>query len=131
MPPGSVKRVMYMYNYVFNRAEPLLLLNELLIEAMAGVAARSAAAFRLKALPSTRGGTLRPGKDTPLWNELRAQIRPYLRRRGTQAQLGRILGMPRQRVNEYITRGRCMPDAERTLQLIAWLISARAGARPT
>ncbi len=35
--------------------------------------------------------------------------------------LGRLLGLPRQRVHEFIVgRGR-MPDAERTLLLMEWL----------
>jgi hypothetical protein len=77
------------------------------------------------------GRTLRPGNETPLWNTLREQVRPYLRNYGQQANLGRVLGLPRQRINAFITSGRQMPDAERTLQLMAWLIAARSGRRPT
>lgn len=73
------------------------------------------------------GRTLRPGKDTPLWNELRRQLRPHLRRYGTQVNLGRLLGLPRQRINAFVTGGGQMPDAERTLQLIAWLMAVRSG----
>lgn len=75
------------------------------------------------------GATLRPGKHTPLWNELRAQLRPHLYKRGQQANLGRLLGLPRQRINAFVTGGGQMPDAERTLQLLAWLMAVRDGRR--
>ena len=89
-------------------------------------------AFRIEKQRSRRGGkTLRPGPSTPLWNELRRQLRPYLRKYGYQANLGRLLGLPRQRVNAFVTGGGEMPDAERTLQLIAWLIAVRKGLRPS
>lgn len=78
-----------------------------------------------------RGGlTLRPGEDTPLWNELRRQLRPYVREYGMQAKLGRVIGLPRQRINAFLTRGTEMPDAERTLQLLAWLVAVRNGRQP-
>jgi hypothetical protein len=74
-----------------------------------------------------QGATLRPGKDTPLWNALVAEVRPHLRRHGTQVNLGRLLGLDRQTIHTYfITRTR-MPDAERTLQLLTWLIAVRKG----
>ena len=78
-----------------------------------------------------RGGeTLRPGADTPLWNALVAEARPWLARRGEQALLARLLGVPRQRVHDFVVgRGR-MPDAERTLLLLEWLAARRKGVRP-
>lgn len=64
---------------------------------------------------------LRPGPDTPLWNELVRQILPYLRRRGSKAQLARLLAVPRQRLQAcFKARYACL-DAERTLQLVGWL----------
>ena len=79
-----------------------------------------------------RGGTtLHPGPDTPLWNELRAQLQPHLTKYGEQASLARLLNLPRQRVNEFVTGGGKMPDAERTLQLIAWLIAVQQNRRPS
>ena len=55
----------------------------------------SAEAYRIESRPRGRPGkTLRPGKQTPLWNELRRQLRPHLRRYGTQVNLGRLLGCP-------------------------------------
>lgn len=90
-------------------------------------------AFRLELRhkPAPGGRTLRPGANTPLWNQLRAQLRPHLRKYGQQANLARMLGLPRQQVNSFVTRGGRMPDAERTLQLMIWLALVRAQKRPS
>jgi hypothetical protein len=88
--------------------------------------------FRVEKRPRGRGGkTLRPGAKTPLWNELRRQLRPHLKKYGDQVNLGRLLGLPRQRVNAFVTGGGEMPDAERTLQMLVWLIAVRRGPRPS
>lgn len=73
------------------------------------------------------GATLRPGKHTPLWNRMRTELRAWVRKRGDQVKLARVLGLPRQQVNAFLTRGSRMPDAERTLMILAWLAAARAG----
>ena len=73
------------------------------------------------------GVTLRPGNGTPLWNDLRTAVRASTTAYGDQAQLARILGLPRQRVNSYLTGGGQMPDAERTLMMLGWLAAKRAG----
>lgn len=112
------------------RFELPLKLAELIFEAATEMAEHSRKAYRIRHRRIGRGVTLRPGKETPLWNELRAQLRPHLFRRGEQANLGRVLGLPRQRVNAFVTAGTQMPDAERTLQLLAWLMVARRGKRP-
>jgi hypothetical protein len=104
-------------------------LGELLILFAETVAKKAHQAYRI-GRNAQKGATLRPGKDTPLWNELRAQLRPHLRKRGAQANLGRLLGLPRQRVHTFFTDGSQMPDAERTLQLLAWLTAAHQGKRP-
>ena len=88
-------------------------------------------AFRITRRRSRTGATLRPGRETPLWNELRAQLRPRLLKYGQQVNLGRMLGLPRQRINAFVTGGGEMPDAERTLQLLAWLMATNQGKRPT
>jgi hypothetical protein len=89
-------------------------------------------AFRIE--PPRRGGrggrTLRPGRETPFWNALRAHLRPHLRKYGSQVNLGRLLGLPRQRINAFVTGGGQMPDAERTLQLLYWLHRVRQGRPP-
>ncbi|PTX91798.1 hypothetical protein [Opitutus sp. ER46] len=90
---------------------------------------RRAGAVRTEGAPGAgrRGRTLRPGEGTPLWNALRRRLGAELRF-GDQARLARMLGLPRQRVNEFLTGGRQMPDAERALQLLA-AVSALAAER--
>lgn len=101
-------------------------------EAAEEMVAHLSKSFRVENRQRGRGGkTLRPGPVTPLWNELRSQLRPLLKKYGHQANLGRLLGLPRQRVNAFVTGGGEMPDAERTLQLLAWLIAVRRGPRPS
>jgi hypothetical protein len=106
---------------------------EFVISQAEAMAAQVAGAFQVPARRRGRkgGGTLRPGSETPLWNALRRRIRPHLLRYGQQANLGRLLGLPRQRINAFVTGGGEMPDAERTLQLLVWLAAVRQGRRPT
>ena len=66
------------------------------------------------------GITLRPGPDTVLWNAVFAQLAPYVNRYGNQAKLGRVLGVPRQRIHAYFVACTQMPDAERLLILLTW-----------
>jgi hypothetical protein len=68
-----------------------------------------------------RGGTLRPGPETPLWNALAATVRPHLRRYGAKSNLGRMLAVSPQRVHLYFKANSAMPDAEQVLQLLVWL----------
>ena len=68
-----------------------------------------------------RGSTLRPGPDTPLWNELVAETRALLKKYGAKANLARELGVPRQRLHQYLMERSAGPDAERTLLLLAWV----------
>ncbi len=81
-------------------------------------------------VPRRRGGTLRPGLDTPCWNALRTAVKPHLKRRGSRALLAHYLGVAPGRVYEFFTKNSAMPDAERTLMLMQWLASVRAGNRP-
>lgn len=68
------------------------------------------------------GRTLRPGPDTPLWNELARLAGSQVGRHyGDKAALGRILGVPRQRIHDYLVAPRSIPDAERVLELLVWL----------
>ena len=105
------------------------MLGELILEAAARTARHASRAFRISRR-ARRGATLRPGRDPPLWNELCDQLRPHLTKYGQQANLARLLGLPRQQVNAYVTGGSRMPDAERTLQLLVWLRAVRHGRRP-
>ena len=74
-----------------------------------------------------RGRTLRPGGQTPLWNELAGSVRATLTTYGDKAKLGRFLGVPRQRIDEYLRGRSIMPDAERTLLLLHWLDAKKRG----
>jgi hypothetical protein len=78
-----------------------------------------------------RGQTLKPGLETPLWNELSRAVRIRLERYGEKARLGRMLGLPRQRVHELLMSRRHLPDAERTLLLLVWLHSRQHGRKLT
>lgn len=96
-----------------------------------GEAAVKGARALAAALPSRkrpkRGETLKPGVDTPMWNALAAAVEAQLKHRGERVRLARLLGWPRQRVTELM-RGRArLPDAERTLLLLAWLHARRHG----
>ncbi|HVU23267.1 MAG TPA: hypothetical protein VHE13_04020 [Opitutus sp.] len=73
------------------------------------------------------GGTLTPGPETPLWNELAADCAAYLAKRGDKARLARVLGLPRQRVHQLLVARSACADAERTLQLLLWLARQRQG----
>ena len=74
-----------------------------------------------------RGATVRPGPDTPLWNELAGETRRLIKKRGEKVNLGRFLGVPRQRVHQYLMEKSAGPDAERTLRLLLWVRARRAG----
>jgi hypothetical protein len=73
------------------------------------------------------GETLKPGIDTPMWNELCRAVESRLTRYGEQARLARVLGLPRQRVHEMIRARRHVPDGERVLLLLAWLHARNSG----
>jgi hypothetical protein len=95
-------------------------LADALVDAVLHLAASTAHLSLYSRAQTQRSRTLRPGAETPLWNELARQLRPHLRVYGNQAKLGRILGVPRQRVHEWLKSGHQLPDAERTLRLILW-----------
>lgn len=97
-----------------------------LMEAAVKSAARAAKGAQRLTRPR-RGLTLKPGVDTPLWNELASAVKTQLARRGEKAKLARILGVPRQRVYDLINKRSALPDAERTLLLLAWLHARNHG----
>lgn len=108
---------------------------QLVLPAMLSVALVDAAVATMKATArittdrrrTRRGQTLKPGLNTPLWNELSKAVRVRLRRYGEKARLGRLLGLPRQRVHELLMSRRHLPDAERTLLLLVWLHAHQQG----
>ncbi len=92
-----------------------------LFEAAAASARAAARAGRLVFPRRKRGLILSPGPGTPLWNVLLTRAAPHLRKRGSKAQLARMLGLPRQRLQDCLkARSACL-DAERTLMLLCWL----------
>ena len=102
-------------------------LGEFLAGAALGCVRDRQKAFRFFRRPR-KGAALHPGRDTPLWNALAAEVRPHLRQRGAQAKLGHLLALDRQTVHAFFVGRTRMPDAERTLQLLTWLIAMRQGA---
>lgn len=71
--------------------------------------------------------TVRPGAATPLWNLLAEQLRAELAAHGAKVRLARYLGVPRQRLHNFLTDTSRMPDAELTLRMLHWLAEKRAG----
>lgn len=82
---------------------------------------------RLK--PRRRGSyaTRRPGADTPLWNVCARLLSAELRPHGAKVRLARYLGIPKQRLTDFLKGGRRMPDAETMLQMMEWLAQKRTG----
>ncbi len=78
-----------------------------------------------------RGQILQPGAATPLWNELVKQALPLLKKRGSKAQLARLLGLPRQRLQDCLKAKTACLDAERTLFLLCWVTAQRQGRELT
>jgi hypothetical protein len=76
------------------------------------------------------GSTVRPGPETPLWNELAKVASAHVTRYGDKAKLGRYLGVPRQRVHEYLVAQTAYPDTERALRLLAWLLARNSPHAP-
>jgi len=110
-------------------------LNQIVPLADGLVAAARATTATVRKTPHPRhrvrkGAALHPGPDTPLWNELAAAVAKALRNRGEKAKLARLLGLHRQRLHVLLVTKRACPDAERTLQLLAWLHSRKQGLDP-
>ena len=97
------------------------------LTAAANATAAAARKLQRDRRPSLRYSTLRPGADTPLWNELATATVAALGRRGAKAKLGRLLGLSRQRLHLFLVTRTALPDAERTLQLLAWLQASQRG----
>lgn len=65
-----------------------------------------------------------------MWNVCVTLLREELKRRGMKTQLARYLGIPRQRLHDFLTGKSRLPDAELTLRLLHWLNETRAGRNP-
>lgn len=98
-------------------------------EDVAGVAMIAARLAKKRLRRKRRGAylTRRPGGETPMWNTcvemLRVELKPY----GSKVRLARYLGVPKQRVTDFVTNNSRMPDAETLLQIMDWLSHKRAG----
>lgn len=84
----------------------------------------------LKKTRPNPGRVRRPGVDTPMWNVLAAELRGALQVHGTKVRLARYLGLPKQRLSDYLRGRRRLPDAELTLRMLHWLSEQRAGRTP-
>jgi hypothetical protein len=109
---------------------PRLKLPAALVEALfaaAALTAREAARRAVHPQPRRRGCALQPGSDTPLWNELVKKAVPHLGKRGSKAKLARILGLPRQRLQDCLKGRTACFDGERTLLLLCWIAARQQG----
>lgn len=72
-----------------------------------------------------------PGEDTPMWNAVSARLREELRPYGAKSRLARYLGVPPQRVTDFASGKRRLPDAETLLLILHWMSERAAGRDPS
>ena len=86
-------------------------------------------ALRKQLRPRRKGSykTRRPGPYTPMWNQCLIELRNELKAYRSKVQLARYLGIPKQRLSDFLAGHRRMPDAEVTLQMLHWLVAKRSG----
>ena len=121
------------YTYWMIPVHPQLEIWMKLSEALA-TAAATGAEWTYQALQRRRGPAghvRRPGLDTPMWNVCATMLREDLRRYGAKAGLARYLGIPRQRLSDFLAGRRRLPDAEIMLRMLHWLAERRAGRDPS
>lgn len=105
------------------RLRPLAVLSDVMAVAAETGAKRAQAALRRR----RRAGIVRrPGADTPMWNLLVTELRGALAHRGAKMRLARYLGIPKQRVHDFIAAKKRLPDAELALRMLHWLAEERA-----
>ena len=94
-------------------------------------AAANAASKRLHQARRTRRRgsylTRRPGYDTPLWNVFAHMVKEELKPYGSKVRLARYLGIPKQRLQDFLKGRSRLPDAELTLRMLHWLAAKRDG----
>ena len=98
-------------------------------EALAVAASTGARRLSLAMRPKRKGSykTRRPGYDTPLWNVCATLLRAELRIRGSKVRLARHLGIPRQRLQDFLRARSRLPDAELLLRMLHWMSEKRSG----
>lgn len=79
-------------------------------------ARRARAALRSRRRTPCR--TRRPGAASPLWNVCATRLR---------RTLARYLGIPRQRLTDFLLARTRLPDAELTLRMLHWLAACQDG----
>jgi len=62
-----------------------------------------------------------------LWNEFATSLRAALKARGAKVRLARYLGIPKQRLTDFLTTPHRLPDAEITLRMLTWLVHVQRG----
>jgi len=62
-----------------------------------------------------------------MWNACAAMLRKELKPHGSKVRLARYLGIPKQRVSDFLRNGSRMPEAETLLQILNWLAQKQAG----
>lgn len=98
-------------------------------EGLTSAAETGAKRIHLAMRPKRKGAyrTRRPGYDTPLWNVCATLIKAQLLQRGAKTRLARYLGIPRQRLQDYLQGRSRLPDAELLLRMLHWLAEKQAG----
>lgn len=66
-----------------------------------------------------------------MWNLLQTHLRQALREHGTKTRLARHLGVPKQRLTDFTTGNRRLPDGETVLRLLHWLAERAEGRDPS
>jgi hypothetical protein len=94
-------------------------------------ARRAQAALRRRRTSAETGQTRRPGAESPMWNALAAELRDAVRPHGSKTRLARYLGVPKQRLHDFLKGGSRLPDAELTLRMLHWLAAQRTGRDPS
>ena len=115
--------------YIHPRLCVLLELSELLTVAAETGVRRAHTALRRRRENS--GSVRRPGADSPMWNVFASELKTALQTRGAKVRLARYLGVPKQRISDYLAGRRRLPDAELTLRMLHWLSEERASRDPT
>ena len=72
----------------------------------------------------------RPGPATPIWCACAKLLAAELRTKNAKVLLARHLGIPKQRLTDFVVTRTRLPDAEIALQLVYWLAEKRAGRDP-
>jgi hypothetical protein len=98
-------------------------------EALMVAAETGAHRVRLAMRPKRKGSykTRRPGYDTPFWNVCAPLLKAELRVRGSKVRLARYLGIPRQRLQDFLKSRSRLPDAELLLRMLHWMSEKRVG----